>query len=270
MVVEIFDDIRKIYRFSKPCEELQPYIEFFSESCADATGTYFKGKPFSVKMFASYTPTIWINLGPAYRLSINNTHRTVAKGEDILLVREAITERINQPGDHIFTIKFYPGGMQAVLGLSQQAMAGRIVPLHHILPQNLISHIKALQNFDERLQLVQQYFLACMHQRNLPDHYTSLVQQTIASYTQAGMQYNVSQAAAQSFITSKTINRYFNRVIGTSPKQYLSVIRARTALTQYVKSRHGFEPTEYGYYDASHFHKEVLKFTGQKLRDIQA
>lgn len=56
-----------------------------------------------------------------------------------------------------------------------------------------------------------------MRKRTLPDHYTSLVQQTIASYTQAGMQYNVTQAAAQSFITSKTFNCYFNRVIGTSP-----------------------------------------------------
>lgn len=269
-MTEIFDDIRKIYRFSRPCEELQPFVEFFSESCADTTAVCFEGNPFTVKMFASYTPTIWLNLGPAYRLSINNKRLLIRPGEDILVVRDGITERINQPGDHIFTIKFFPGGLHTVLGISQQDMVGRIISLQHILPQDFISRLKALQTFEDRLQLTQLFLLTSMQQRTAPDHYTSLVQQTIADYANGSMQYNVSEAAGHSFVTSRTIHRYFHRVIGASPKQYLSIMRARLALTQYVQNRAAFLPTQYGYYDASHFHKEAEKFTGQRLGRLQA
>jgi methylphosphotriester-DNA--protein-cysteine methyltransferase len=79
------------------------------------------------------------------------------------------------------------------------------------------------------------------------------------------MKYNVNEMAAKLFTTSKTINRYFNRVIGTTPKNYFSIIRARTALTAYVSDRKTFIPSDYGYYDTSHFYKDVVQFTGRKL-----
>ena len=43
------------------------------------------------------------------------------------------------------------------------------------------------------------------------------------------MQLNTSAVAERLFITSKTINRYFNRVVGISPKSFLSIFnRFRT------------------------------------------
>jgi|GEM_PF-4537439 len=60
-MVEIFEDIRKIYEFRQPCSELSPYIEFFSESSADKTARLIYQDSFSVKMFQSWTPTIWFN-----------------------------------------------------------------------------------------------------------------------------------------------------------------------------------------------------------------
>ncbi|MBS1503041.1 MAG: helix-turn-helix domain-containing protein [Bacteroidetes bacterium] len=71
--------------------------------------------------------------------------------------------------------------------------------------------------------------------------------------------------AERMFVSSKTINRYFNRVVGISPKSYFSILRARTALTSYVIHKKDFNPYEFGYYDMSHFYKEVVGFTGKKL-----
>jgi len=71
--------------------------------------------------------------------------------------------------------------------------------------------------------------------------------------------------AEKMFVTSKTINRYFNKVVGTSPKNYFSIMRARVALTAYVNQKDVFIPYDFGYYDMSHFYKDVVKFTGQKL-----
>jgi len=76
--------------------------------------------------------------------------------------------------------------------------------------------------------------------------------------------------AEKMFVSSKTINRYFNRVVGLPPKNYFSILRARNALTAYVNHKQEFTPYDFGYYDMSHFYKEVVNFTGDKLTDYAA
>jgi len=53
-------------------------------------------------------------------------------------------------------------------------------------------------------------------------------------------------------------------VVGVSPKRYFSVLRARTALIQYVADAIQFDPGRFGYYDMSHFYKDAFNFTGQR------
>ncbi len=266
-MVEIFENIRKIYQFSQPCEELKDFVEFFSESSRVTTQQYFGNKGFSVKMFPSFTPTFWINLGPAYHLLIGNTQRFIKAGEDIAVVRDIVTERINHPADHIFTVKFFPGGLKAVFNINQPQMAGDVVELRTILPSALLINIKLQDNFEARVKLLQDYMLLKLGRKRGADHYTNIVMQSIAFYQHGNLQYNVNEVAARSFISSKSINRYFNRVIGTHPKNYFSITRARTALTAYVNDRSSFDPCSYGYYDTSHFYKDVINFTGHKLVD---
>lgn len=89
-MVEIFDNIGKIYQFSLPCEELASYIEFFSESSPDATYAFAGNTCFTVKMFASLTPTFWINLGTPYYLTLGNKRFLIPADKDILLTRDTI------------------------------------------------------------------------------------------------------------------------------------------------------------------------------------
>jgi AraC-like DNA-binding protein len=264
-MIEIFDNIRKIYLFSPPCEELADYIEFFSESSADATHAFTGNACFTVKMFPSWTPTFWINLGASYYLTLGNKHYLIASGKDILVTRDTIAERHNQPSDHLFSIKFYPGGLEAVLGIDQSSLGGRPVHLQDILPASLILLIKRAEGFEKRKKLLEDFFLSRMKTKNPRVHYTELVRKTIATYEMGSMQYNVNEIAENLFTTSKTITRYFNKVIGTTPKNYLSIVRSRTALTAYVSDKKRFDPSVFGYYDMSHFYKEIIKFTGERM-----
>jgi len=262
-MVEIFQNIRKIYTFAQPCGELAEHIEFFSESSPEATRHYVSGQNFSVKMFASWTPTFYINLGAPYQIHVGNNRHFIGADEDILILRNSIVERYNTPTDNIFTVKFYPGSLEALLGIKQNLLADRVVSLNKILPANLLNQIKQPIDFSERIALMEQFFLA--NYRKQPDHYIKFVKDAIDNFSEAGLQASNGALAERMFTTSKTINRYFNQVIGTSPKSYFSIMRARTALTAYVQSRPDFIPYDYGYYDMSHFYKDVVKFTGQKV-----
>jgi AraC-like DNA-binding protein len=265
-MVEIFDNIRKIYQFNQPCEELADYIEFFSQSSAEATQTFAGNTGFSVKMFPSWTPTFWINLGPSYHLKAGDKFFKIAERADLLLIRDCIVERINQPNDHIFTVKFFPGGLESIFEIDQSRMKNQVVNLNKILPLSIIQQVRELNNFDERQQVLQLYFLKQMRRKKCRDHYLHFVRETIAYYENGQLQYNVNELSGRLFTTSKTINRYFNKIIGTSPKEYFNIFRARAALIAWVANKKNFLPTDFGYYDSSHFYREMNRFTGRKLR----
>lgn len=268
-MVEIFDDIRKIYKFSAPCEELKNYIEFFSESSAEKTALHVSAETFSVKMFESWTPTIWFNLGTPYYLAIKNRCYSVKTSGDVLLLRNTIVTRHVLQTDRIFTVKFFPGGIEAVLGFRQVNLVNQIININTIIPKTVIEAIKTAAFFEDRVVLLQNYFISRFQPRWQKDHYIKIVQDLIAGYQAGNFLLNTSQSAEKMFITSKTINRYFNNVVGIGPKKYFSVLRARTALTEYNADKTSFIPSQFGYYDMSHFYKAIKKFTGKSLSDSQ-
>ena len=264
-MVEIFDNIRKIYTFSAPCPELTNYVEFFSESSHEETNRHIGGENFTVKMFPSFTPTIYINLGAPYQIQLGDKSYFIKQHEDVLIVRDGIAERHNLPNDHILTIKFFPGGLEAIFGINQAKFINKVIDVSDIIPASLMYNIKQQAYFEDRVQLLQDFFLRKLINKKSNDHYITFVQDTIQVYEAAGMRYNNSQLAEKMFTTSKTINRYFNNVVGTTPKHYFSIFRTRVALGAFVNRKDSFDPSDFGYYDMSHFYKDVVKFTGQKL-----
>ena len=257
---EIFDPIRNNYNFAQPDEELAPYVEFFSESIINDSA-------FSVEMFPSWTPTAYINLGKPYSVSLDSRVHYIPAHTDILLLRDCATIRHNPPGDCIFTIKFRPGGLEAIMGVSQLQLKGKIFSLDKVFLPEIIDHIKTASSFNARTMLAEQYLLKSK-QRSVDDHYSTLVKDITDHYLQNNMQYNVSQLAEQYFITSKSINRYFHRVIGVNPKDYFSILRTRAALTAYFDKNQLFNPCNFGYYDNSHFYKDAARFTGFPLSSV--
>ncbi|MVM30869.1 helix-turn-helix domain-containing protein [Spirosoma sp. HMF4905] len=264
-MTEIFDNIRKLYRFAHPCPELADYIEFFSESSAEETYQYAGDNRFIIKMFPSWTPTCYINLGQPYRLSVGATQYQIQPSTDVLILRNNIVERHNLPTDHIFTIKFFPGGLEAILGINQAQFSDQVVRLEAVLPASLINRVKQLADFSERVQLLQNFFLSQYKKKNTNAYYVDVVQKAIGIYGTGNLEFTSSQLANELSTTNKTIYRYFTRIIGTTPKQYFSTVRARTALSAYVTDKKQFSPYDHGYYDMSHFYKDVVQFTGKKL-----
>ncbi len=268
-MVEIFQNIRKIYQFSKPCEELANYIEFYSQSILDQSVQQLKGEFSSVKMFPSWTPTFYINLGTLYYIDLKDTRYPIEKDEDILILRNEDVIRHKLPTDNIFTVKFNPGGLEAILNINQVPIIDKIINLNLILPWQLLQNIKQHGSFEERVKIIESYLLAACRKPRNQDHYLGVVNNSIGEYQAFGMQLNTSKLAEKQFITSKTLNRYFNRVIGIPPKNYFSILRGRTALTAFINDNENFNPFDYGYYDLSHFHKAIVNFTGKSLKKHQ-
>ncbi len=264
-MVEIFDNIRKLYQFKMPCAELAPYIEFFSETSPDAMLHHVGEAPFTVKMFPSYTPTIWLNLGTRYLLKTGQAMHQVEEDTDILVLRSDIVERRNLPTDNIFTVKFNPGGFEAVFGIPQTKIGHGVIPVNEIISGTLLRKLKRLDGFDSRLRFLENFLLDKLAATHTQVHYLSSVQQVIDTFCSSGMQLNNYELASRQHLTEKTMYRYFMQAIGTNPKNFFGTLRARTALTDYIKNKSSFDHSLHGYYDLSHFYKDVVKFTGRRL-----
>lgn len=266
-MIEIFQNIREIYDFTEPCGELLPYVEFFSESSMEKCELYFDRGHANVTMFQSWTPTFYINLAGDYMIDVGGKLHVIDNEQDILILRNGAVTRQNQSNDRIFTVKFYPGGLEAVLGLNQVTMSNRVISLDRILPLELLVKLKNASSFCERVAAMEAYLLSAMRGKSKVDHYLRMVNDAIGEYTATGMQLNTSEIAERLFITSKSMTRYFNRVVGVAPKNYFSILRARIALTAMIDDPNGFKPWAYGYYDPSHFYKDIFKFTGRKISE---
>jgi AraC-like DNA-binding protein len=264
-MTELFNNIRGLYRFEAPCDELKNYIEFFSESCSEATKQFVGNQSFSIKMFKSWTPTFWINLGPSYRLMLNNMVHSIKANSAIAVTRAVTAERLNHPSDYLFTVKFHPGALKHLIDVDLVKLSSGIVELNELLPGSLIQKIKCAECLEQRISLMEEYFLQKLSSKKKTDHYSHLVEQTIAFYKEGGMKFNVDELSLQSFTTSKTLRRYFERVIGVAPKQYFESVRMRAALPSFLNDWKNFDPTVYGYHDKSHFRRSIVRFTGERL-----
>ncbi|GEJ43492.1 MULTISPECIES: helix-turn-helix domain-containing protein [unclassified Chryseobacterium] len=267
-MTEIFDNIRKFYRFLAPQESLSPHIEFFSETDLVFARSFIQDERFTVKLFPSFTPTIWLNLGSPYQLCNGKHMHQINENGDVLVLRSETIERQNAPTDNIFTIKFLPGGFEAIFGISQTRIASDVIMLDELIPKRVINKIKQAPDFETRVQLWEHYLLE-RKAKSPGSHYLSMVQRSIGCFLDTEMGLSTAQLADCVCMSEKTLNRYFHKVVGTGPKNYFVILRARTALTQFLSDRGSFLPTDYGYYDMSHFYRSAVLFTGTRLADLK-
>jgi AraC-like DNA-binding protein len=264
-MTEIFDDIRKLYNFKTPCLELQKYIEFFSESRVKSNVELLEEKEFSVKLFPSFTPTIWLNLGASYKLKNGQYYKLIDEKLDVLVLRNTIIERTILPTDNIFTIKFYPAAFEAIFGISQAKIGADIVNVNDIISPAILRKMKRMDSFEDRIAFLESFFIAILERKHHNNHLFNTITSVTENFMASGMALKNNALASKLYLSEKSFYRYFKEAVGTYPKNYFSVVRARTTLIAYQSNKPNFSPYDFGYFDYGHFSKDVLKFTGNPL-----
>jgi AraC-like DNA-binding protein len=268
-MIEIFDNIKQLYTFKNPCSELSRFVEFFSETSQAAMSEYIHTETFTVKLFPSYTPTIWINLGAPYYLTNGTQCSRIEERMDVLLLRNTIVERKNLSTDNIFTIKFYPSAFEAIFGISQSKIGDKIIDVQDIIQPLTLKKMKTASSFEDRIILIESFLLDKLRHNAQKQFPFICITEAIEAFFQSEMVDKNVEIAQKLHISEKSLYRYFKHVIGTNPKNYFSIVRARTALTAYNQNKIPFSPYDFGYYDYGHFSKDVIKFTGQSLSSFQ-
>jgi len=264
--VEFFDTdhFENNYHRIPPPAGLAGFIDFFWETRFEGLwAAYPKG--FSDIQFPNIGYTNIINLGTPFTMQVGK-RKTNVKG-DGFLPRHTTIECFHKPGNHLFGIKFRISPVILKKKINFSEYRGYIYPLSYLMEQPVIEQVKKSGTFEERANLLSNYFLSQLAQYHDSLQAVHLVRSILDQCFQQNQFFvPVETIATRYQISARTLQRYFEMCTGSSSKQALQVMRIRKATAHLVHSPNDFDHALYGYYDHSHFYKHLKQFVQSHSR----
>jgi AraC-like DNA-binding protein len=246
-----------IIEYRKPSEALAPFVDHLWEKQVDISGII----PYDIEtIFPEDQAVLTYSFGKDYyRSHAKDDHFTTINGIQLEGLHQAPNFYKHQPGIHIFGVKFRVGGLFAFLPTPISATNNNSIPAETLLVN--LPALTSTMNFDERCQLIENYLLA------------HLIEKQVKKYLKLLLMLQELEGDSNALPSSyKTLSRLFQEVIGISPKEYVQIKRINQSLalfasTKDIKSQDLAD--QLGYYDAAHFINEFKKYTGKTPKSLK-
>lgn len=204
-----------------------------------------------VPLFADATTDIFINLG---NTKGEISYMPVAPGRMYMGGPATSAHFFNCfPGSVFIGVRFKPGGLPLFYPIPLAVIVDHIIPFQD---SQLACILDIYESLPSRLD---EYFLS----KKKPDNSATLIADAV--YQHKG-QISVDVLAKECNVSNRTLERYFLNNMGIGPKEFINIVRFREVMLslQNGSTRGEFAKiaAEMGYYDQSHFIKEVKKRAG--------
>ncbi len=255
------------YHFRKdPDRLLSGFIHHYWETDFE---DLWAGHPegFTDILFPDIGYTYLINLGTAF--TIRFPGRNFNMKIDCFLPRHLPLECHHRPGNKIFGIKFRvsPHIFEKRINFSEYNQS--MYSLSYLIDRAVIGQLKAAPTFAKRVDIVNKYYRGIVQQHQDELHYVNIVGKVIRDFNSAeGGSMRIEQLARKYKTDIRTLQRYFSRAIGMSPKQAMRLARIRRILKHISDDPYSVNIMDYGYYDRSHFYKDLRKFMVVNNRSV--
>jgi AraC-like DNA-binding protein len=258
--VEFFDSdhFENNYFRTPPPAGLSHLIDFFWETKFDSLWKKYP-KGFSDAQFPNIGYTYLINLGTPFVMQVAD--KKISMKTDGFLPRYNPIECFHKPGNHLFGIKFRISPVIFKKKINFSEYREYIYPLSYLLEQPVIEQAKAAKSFDNRTDLLSNYFLSELSKHEDSSRAVNIVSTIMNDCFQQNMfDVSIDKLSSKYKISSRTLQRYFENCTGISSKHALQVMRIRKAVSHLATSPIDFHYSQYGYYDHSHFYKHLRQF----------
>ncbi|MCW3118726.1 MAG: hypothetical protein JWM28_2808 [Chitinophagaceae bacterium] len=258
--VEFFhtEHFEKKYHRITPPAALKLFIDFFWETdFDDLWKTYPKG--FSDALFPNTGYTYLINLANPFVMQVD-TEKFEIKSDSFLPRHKAI-ECYHRPGNKIFGIKFRVSPVIFEKKINFSEYRNYIFPLSYLIDPSVINKVKQAASFKERVLVLNAYF-----QKIVKQYSGSLREvETVTAILNYCDHHNDFTSSIEGFakkykISTRTLQRYFEKSTSISSKKAIQIMRIRKAAAHIAQSPKTFRYAGYGYYDHSHFYKHLRQF----------
>lgn len=167
----------------------------------------------------------------------------------------------------LFAIYFLPHGLSMFLDLPIKELFDYSVPLRLIIKDKvnqLEDDLSAAESFEQRISIAENFLIAQI-QKNESKYSYDRIRRVINLINQAKGNLDIDELASDTFLSRKQFERIFSDFIGTSPKQFLKIVRFQNAIFEKSKnSEMNFTEIAYkcGYFDQSHMINDFKNLSG--------
>lgn len=241
-------------KFYTPVETLQPFIKAF---IVIESGD---GMQSSILPDTSLTMAFRLR-GTIEHASISTTHLPTSFVAGIR--RSPLEVRYAKNTTNLLVI-FREGGAAAFFHTPLHEFAGRPLPLNDLVPADAVCEIEErlheISTNEERFSLIEKWLIARLKTYS-PD---PLIAHAMKKIRLAAGDLRIKDLVSSLPISRDPFEKKFRRIVGTSPKQFASIVRLRHLIENY-SDENTFTDAAHraGYYDQAHFIKDFLSFTGK-------
>ena len=163
-----------------------------------------------------------------------------------------------------FLILFKETGAAAFFKNPLHTLFEESVSLDNFIPHQNLSAIEEqlaeAKSNSQRINLIEQFLLSELYNHK-PD---KLILTALKKIHSAKGIIKIKDLAATLYISQDAFEKRFRRLVGTSPKQFSSILRMKS-ITNSRQQKHTLTKVAFdaGYFDQPHFNKDFRLFTGQ-------
>jgi AraC-like DNA-binding protein len=249
------------YQVSKPSDFLSRYIKQYwaIENCVPT------GKQHIQRIVPNGLMELMFYLGDRPK-SVNNSkninENTILSGQQKEFYDIIVSGKLS-----LFSIQFQPHGATMFFDIPLNEFYNQNVPLKYIIKDKVIeleSLLYETATFSEKVGIVE-YFLTEQLRKCCTKYEMNRISKSVESINRSGGIINIEFLSSEACLSRKQYERTFSEYIGTSPKQFLKIVRFQNTL--YAKQKNSsLNITELaydcGYYDQSHMINEYKKLSG--------
>lgn len=166
-------------------------------------------------------------------------------------------------------VQFREGGAAAFFREPLYELFGESVSLDNFISRQKISVIEeqlaeATDN-PQRIIIIERFLLSVL---NTPKQ-DPLISNAIRTIVAAKGMLKMKELAGSLYLSQDAFEKRFRKIVGSSPKQFSSIVRMKSITSQIQPSQHLTDiALQAGYFDQPHFNKDFRKFTGLSPTDF--
>lgn len=167
----------------------------------------------------------------------------------------------------LFSIIFQPHGLSIFFDLPLSELYNQNVPLRFLIKNavdELESKLLEADTFSSRIEIVENFLIHRLV-KSRKKYHLSRIKSSIDTINREKGLVSIDHLAYEACLSRKQYERIFSELIGTTPKQFLKIVRFQSTIHEKsISTALSLTELSYqcGYYDQSHMVNEFSKLSG--------
>jgi AraC-like DNA-binding protein len=197
---------------------------------------------------------------------IEHGQATVLPHVTLTCMRNTVRRMRTSAGGAVIVTSFHEDGAGVLFGMPMHPFFNEVIGADHFASavdlEELRVAVAGATDLPARIRAMEQFLLA----RKPSGRRDSTILAAVRAMRVAHGTISIRSLAAGLGLSQDRLEKRFRQAIGTSPKQYCSILRLRYALSDSRTRSLAELAVESGYYDQSHFIREFRAVTGEPPR----